>query len=133
MERRLLWNLRQNGATKDEIDILVQGGGHGRWWGERVELNAMMSEQFIEWIERKLREHGIKKLIPDNDALEAAYRRVVFLQRIQEEEEELRERIAKQSIEVPRNLTQKVIEGLRDKPELAWDEIVWEIAGNHDE
>jgi DNA topoisomerase VI subunit A len=127
------WNLEQNGATDQELQVLVQGGEHKGWWGERVELNAMTSGQFVEWIERKLREHGVKKLIPDNDALAAAYRRGVFLQRIHEEEAELRKRIAKQSITVPRNLVQKVTEGLRDNPELAWDEIVWEIAENHDE
>jgi hypothetical protein len=33
------------------------------------ELNAMASDQFIEWLERKLTEHGIKKVIPDDDVL----------------------------------------------------------------
>jgi DNA topoisomerase VI subunit A len=122
-------NLRQNGATGEEIGILVQSGGRGMYVGERVELNAMTSDQFIEWLERKLQTHGIKKVIPNNDALAAAYRRAIFLQRLQEKEEELREEIAKQSITVPEDLVAEVSEALKDKPELAWDEAVWRIAG----
>ncbi len=122
------WNLRQNGATKDEIDILVQNGERQSWWGERVELNAMTSDQLIEWLERKLQEQGIKKLIPDNNTLAAAYRRAIFQLRIQEETEKLREEITQQSIDVPDGLEKMVHEKLNDQSELAWDQVVWQIA-----
>ena len=44
--------LRGNGATEDEIAILVD---------ERVELNAMASDAFIAMIEDKLEDHGLEK------------------------------------------------------------------------
>lgn len=123
-------NLRRNGATKDEIEILA-GRGYGRQ-GERVELNAMTSDQFIEWLQRKLREHGIKKLIPESDTLAAAYRRAVFLQRLEEEVEKLREEISKESISVPDELDGMVCKALDEKPERSWDQVVWRIAGGDD-
>ena len=86
--------------------------------------------QFIEWIERMLREHGIGKVVPDNDKLAAAYRRAVFLQRMQEEEEKLREAISKESIVVPDALESMVREELTEEPELSWDGAVWRIAKN---
>lgn len=42
---------------------------------QRVELNAFTSPDFIRWIEWKLEEQGIKKVIPDDDTPEKAYRR----------------------------------------------------------
>jgi hypothetical protein len=124
------WNLRENGATQEEIGILCQSKGCGEYYGERVELNAMTSEQFIEWLERKLTEAGIEKLIPENETLVAAYRRAVFLQRMQEAEDKLREQILDQSIEVPDSLTSMVHDELKDSPDLAWDEVIWRIAAN---
>jgi Flp pilus assembly secretin CpaC len=47
--------LRRNGATDDEIEVLLT---------ERVELNAMSSAQLVEFIEDKLAEHGIQKVFP---------------------------------------------------------------------
>ena len=123
-------NLRQNGATQEEIGILVQSSGHGQYYGERVELNAMTSEQFLEWLERKLTEAGIEKLIPENETLVAAYRRAVFLQRMQEAQDKLREQILRQSIEVPESLANQVRDEINDSPDLSWDEVVWRIAEN---
>ena len=37
----------------------------------RVELNAMTTPKFIEWLDRKMAEHGVGKLIPPADVLEA--------------------------------------------------------------
>ena len=42
---------------------------------QRVELNAFTSADFIKWIESKLDEHGIQKVIPDDETLELAFRR----------------------------------------------------------
>src|SRR5262249_40922147 len=53
--------LRRHGATKQEIGILVGG--------ERVELNALASDQLVTLIERKLAKHGVRKVIPDDDTL----------------------------------------------------------------
>jgi hypothetical protein len=53
--------------------------------GERVELNAMTSDQFVEWLEQVARVwHQVDT---DNDTLAAAYRRGILLQRLAEEQE----------------------------------------------
>jgi hypothetical protein len=58
-------NLRGNGATKSEIKYLLQ---------QRVELNAMTSDQLVAFVERKLDDNGVKKLIPSTRLLADAYR-----------------------------------------------------------
>ena len=58
------YRLRINGATEAEIEFLLEGPeGVGR----RVELNAMTSDQFIAFVERKLEEHGVAKVVPNTD------------------------------------------------------------------
>jgi hypothetical protein len=52
-----------NGATVEEY--LLE---------RRVELNALTSEQFIALVERKLTEHGVKKIIPTKAVLAETYR-----------------------------------------------------------
>jgi DNA topoisomerase VI subunit A len=119
-------NLIENGATAEEIAILHPCRYEIE--GERVELNAMTSPQFIAWIEGKLTEHGVKKLIPEREAIQAAYRRAVFLQRMQAEMARQREQIAAQGITLPARLESAVRAELKRRPELAWDEAVWAVA-----
>ena len=59
-------NLRKNGATREEIEFLL----HGR----RVELNAMTSRQLVAFVERKLTDNGIAKIVPKQAELADAYR-----------------------------------------------------------
>src|SRR5205085_2193028 len=63
-ENILRGQLAENGATDEEIDILIH---------ERVELNAMTSDGLIEMIERKLGDYGIEKVVADDDLLAEAY------------------------------------------------------------
>jgi hypothetical protein len=59
--------LERNGATEAEIDFLLGDDDHGP---QRVELNALVSSRrLIDFIERKLAEHGISKVIPEAAAL----------------------------------------------------------------
>src|SRR5262249_35945852 len=51
--------LRQQGATQEERDFLVGRKTGPGWAGERVELNAMPSRQFIDFLERKLAAAGV--------------------------------------------------------------------------
>jgi hypothetical protein len=37
----------------------------------RVELNAMTTPEFIDWLDRKMAEHGSGKLIPPDDVVAA--------------------------------------------------------------
>jgi hypothetical protein len=68
-------NLRESGATEAECRYLVRKQIGTRWSGERVELNAMTSDQFIAWLEQKLAAHQVHKVVPDEATLAAAYRR----------------------------------------------------------
>ena len=67
------YGLRKCGATNEEIEFLSGG--------QRVELNAMDSGQFIEWLEIKLQEYGVKKVIPDRAILESAYKLAILTER----------------------------------------------------
>ncbi len=70
-------NLAENGATPEESAFLCEGGHGKHHYGQRVELNAFASDDFIKWIESKLDEQGIKKIVPDDDTLKDAYARAV--------------------------------------------------------
>src|SRR5262249_54058474 len=52
--------LIKNGATEAEIEILLT---------ERVELNALTSDALVAMIERKLNDHGVTKVVPDDAVL----------------------------------------------------------------
>lgn len=114
-------NLRKNGATPEEVEFLLD---------RRVELNALTSDQMVAFIERKLAEHGVAKVIPNRDMLAETYRNGVKARRI---ERSIKERLAKQnanesSIEIPDDLEGKVIKHLRKHPAASWDEAVAKIA-----
>ena len=114
-------NLRDNGATRAEIDFLLE---------QRVELNAFTSDQLITWIERKLAEHGVKKIIPDDATLAAAYRRAreqtIVQALINDALRKWREE-AGESV-VPTNLRSLLEHTLTAHPNRTWDEIITNIA-----
>ena len=66
-----------------------------RWEGRRVELNAMGSQQFIDFLERKFQQHGVKKVVPDQKSLENAYIRAFRINAMQKEFMEIADRINK--------------------------------------
>src|SRR5215472_5309626 len=80
--------LRECGATDEECEFLVERAIRGGWIGRRVELNAMTSSQLIAWLERKLEEHGVKKVVPTNATLVSAYRRATYLQELKQQIED---------------------------------------------
>jgi hypothetical protein len=111
--------LRENGATKEEVEFLID---------RRVELNAFTSDQLIEWIERKLDAHGVKKVIPGKETLDAAVRGFV------------RDAVAERYLKIladdlarevdafdPGDIASKVAAMLAENPSMAWDEAVEEI------
>ena len=119
-------NLRHNGATEEEIEILC--GPHHYGPCERVELNAMTSDQFIAWVEGKLDEHGVEKVIPDGEVLRSAYRRAVFLQKLDAAQMQLAQDIEHDGVTAPKNLPSAVKRLLAKTPEMSWDEAVWQLA-----
>lgn len=121
-------NLRDNGATEEELAFLYPhkyGGGYG----SRVELNAFTSGDFVDWIEGKLKQHGIKKIIPDDETLTMAYQRAVFIAKVEERLDEILEEVgAEGEGPVPKRLKHTVRRRLKRTPEKSWDEIVTELA-----
>jgi len=58
----------------------------------RVELNAMTSPQFLEWLESKISAHGVRKVVPDNQVMLRTLRaEVIALTSQQVQEQILRE------------------------------------------
>ena len=110
-------------ATKEEQDFLRSG--------RRVELNAFSSGDFIAWIESKLAEHKIKKVVPDEDTLERAYRRAIEAEIINRRSVEIREAAGEEAeqAKVPKKSLAKMIRAkLKDSPELPWDVVLAKIA-----
>ncbi len=124
-------NLRMNGATKEEIDFLVLD--HRRGAGQRVELNAFASDHLIRWLERKLDERGIKKLVPDAAVLEEAYRRMAYVHTINAKIKQAADEAEKaaKSVKIPKTLSRKVACLLKAQPGLSWDAALAEIAAEH--
>jgi hypothetical protein len=114
-----LENLRLNGATKEEAEFLLK---------QRVELNALPSDQLVAFIERKLTEHGIQKVVPHADLLRDAYRLQVKSKRIEEIVAEAIEDFDDSDIASPDDLSSRVIVHLNEHPELRWDEAIAAIA-----
>ena len=120
--------LVERGATKAEAAYLVTGKKDERWTGRRVELNALDSQQFLDWLEAKLQAHGVKKFIPDDaEAINAAWRRAWRIQ-------ELNKVIAKAAADLPdapeppADLTEQIHTRLAEHPAMRWDAALLETA-----
>jgi hypothetical protein len=107
--------LADNGATDAEIAILLN---------ERVELNALASDQLIAMIERKLKAHGTKKVVPDDDLLAEAYLAFHASNELREIYEEAEEKFKASKIKVPRDLKKKVRAILTKHDDLRWDDAI---------
>ena len=129
-KRLLMDNLRENGATNEEIAFMFQDFDKTRST-RRVELNAMTSPQFIAFLERKLKEHGIAKVVPDKDELEKSCKffvRNLAIEKIVRRELKGR-KFDDDAIKVPNNLAGKVKKLLSRHPELRWDSALYQVAG----
>src|SRR5262249_50266295 len=100
IERGAAYNLRKNGATEKEIAWLLQG--------QRVELNAFASDELIAFIERKLAQHGIAKVIPDQDTLADAYRRMHRQATVQAAVDEAVEGLEDKEVPVTKGLQNRI-------------------------
>jgi hypothetical protein len=111
-------NLLRNGTTAEEADFLLR---------RRVELNALRTNELIAFIERKLNEHGVRKVVPERSILDEAYRLfkrgdAINLMIVAE--------LAKpDDIQVPTDLEHQVRACLSTHPECPWDAAVARIAG----
>jgi hypothetical protein len=117
-------NLKENGATPKEIKFLCGESLYAR--GRRVELNAFTSRDFILWIEAKLQANGIKKVIPDGNTLEVAYRRAVQIEVVRSQLTNIIQNAADQANQtaLPKNLAGVVRKALQADPTQPWDQVV---------
>jgi DNA topoisomerase VI subunit B len=118
--------LRESGATDEECDFLVQRQTTSGWVGRRVELNAMTSPQFLAFLEGKLAEAGVRKVVPGEDVLPDAYRRAWRLARAQEELNRVLRELETEQVTVPDGLADALTESTRDSVR-SWDEALWEM------
>jgi Topoisomerase 6 subunit A/Spo11, Toprim domain len=121
--RSVCITLAEAGATEAEITFLLR---------DRVELNAFTSDGLVAWIEGKLEEHGVRKVIPDQEVLAAAYRRqrqsAYLKKHFGELLERSRQHIAR--LDVSPDLHGHVAQLLEEQPALSWDDAVAEIASS---
>jgi hypothetical protein len=114
--------LRNAGATEEEIEFLLE---------QRVELNAMASDEFIEFIERKLEKHGIAKIVPDAKTLKDTWLHFGRGKRLGEEFVKLKKSIDAELNKPtpPSDLEDRISAMLAEDPELSWHEAVHVVLG----
>jgi hypothetical protein len=112
--------LAAHGASMAEIRFLRH---------RRVELNAMPADVFVRFLERKLAEHGIGKVVPGNDVLEQHARHVLTRALTNKALEAIRAQAEEDatSIALPSKLHQKVVAALKRQPGIPWDFAVADI------
>jgi hypothetical protein len=127
-------DLARCGATAAEQAFLVQeqhwNGTKEKWYwtGQRVELNAMTSDQFVAWLERKLMEAGVQKVVPTREVLARTYRKAVRTNAINAEIERLQETMRHEPIVLPRgDLTAEVAWELQHTPAQSWECVMMQL------
>jgi hypothetical protein len=120
--------LRGYGCTDEEIDYLVAStfpkNDEGMVWsGRRAELNGLIGDRFIEFVEAKLEAAGVEKVVPDDDRLAVAYRRARFIHMVNDAIEEAADEAmaAVGDFDVPADLSEQVCDLLEDRPSWSWD------------
>jgi hypothetical protein len=113
--------LEKCGATADEIAMLAEG--------QRVELNAMTSAQFIDWLKQKLEERGVKKIVPPKEVLESIYTLAVLTKKVNDEIARVQTEWGTNGhIDIPPDLDEQVRALMIEKPNLSWDLAVSRVA-----
>jgi hypothetical protein len=111
-------NLRQNGATDEEIEFLLT---------QRVELNAMSSDQLVAFVERKLIGHSVEKVVPDDELLTDAYRLAARNREVKKIVRRVLRKLKASDATPPSDLAAQVRDYLKRHPRARWDEAVNEI------
>jgi hypothetical protein len=114
--------LRRHGANQDEIEFLI-GDGY------RVELNAMTSRQFVDFIERKLTEYAVQKVVPDAEIIDVHARRLIEQRLAYQALVEFNQRLAIEvvGIALPEDIEVRLRDYLARHPSVAWDDALARI------
>jgi hypothetical protein len=125
----------ETGAEDDEVDEYEddeQRDGvtpaQQYFYGRRVELNALNSQALVEFVETKLQQAGVKKVMPDTDTLTRAFKTFVEGRELEVKFEEVRKTFAARTVVIPDDLEQQLRVKLEADPGLSWDEALYEIA-----
>ena len=122
-------NLMKSGATKEEAKFLRSDGRQKYWEGRRVELNAMTSKQLIDWLEKKLQEHGVKKVVPDEDVLKKAYVSAYKAAKIRKEVQKIVSQFDEE-IQIPDDLKSQIEKSISGTAR-SWDSAIKGLASNY--
>ena len=86
--------------------------------------------RFIEFVEAKLKAHGVEKVIPDAEALASAWRRARLARRINDlidDIQEADEHATDADIKVPDDLATRIAARLKAERAVAWDDALWDL------
>src|SRR5258707_339435 len=120
-------NLRTNGASEADIAFMMRDFDRLRST-RRVELNAMTSPQFVAFVERKLTENGVVKIVPGEHLLADLYISIKKGRRIEEAIAALNDEIDANDWKPPKDLERRVRKVLENHPAIRWDAAVANIA-----
>jgi len=131
-------DLAKYGATDEELEFLTETmidvrNEEGRLIGKktvlprRIELNEMDSETFIRWLEEKLTEAGVKKVIPDQKAIHAAWKQQWETARLNKIIQAAQDKIGDAPVPPP-GIARQLANVLEKNPDYSWDEALAELA-----
>lgn len=113
-------NLRESGATDEEISFLVDEG-------RRVEINAMPSDVMTSWLEAKLIDAGVTKVVPGDNVLKEAWKEAVVRAKVQTAIDEALEEAKEADEPMPDGLADEIRRAIDNTAE-PWDIALWERA-----
>jgi hypothetical protein len=121
------YTLAQHGATEEEIEFLTEPDDDGVC--HRVELNAMTSRQLVDFIEAKLVDHGVAKVVPANGALAQHARRLIEQEMTRKALEAVAAEITQRAavVELPQDLEDQTQALLAEQPAMSWDQALGQI------
>jgi hypothetical protein len=96
----------------------------------------MTAPVFIEFLETKLVEHGVSKVVPDTRTVERHARRIIEQVLAEKAMRKMLPKIHKkaESVPLPENLTQRITDVLQQSPRDPWDRAVANIVrGDYEE
>jgi hypothetical protein len=129
-------SLLQNGATQEEIAFLRgekldgQPNHKVRFKGQRVELNAMTVPQFLAFLERKLKERGVRKVNPEESILQREFRAQVRAQEVESRMRavEIEVDLELESFQPPKGLARKVAQEFQQEAAQSWKDAIGTLA-----
>jgi DNA topoisomerase VI subunit B len=123
-------SLLEAGANEIEAEFLRSGGRPKQWTGNRIELNAMTSPQFIDFLEKKLMEAGVEKVIPEGSILKKAFLREHRNTYLQQKLDEAMETYDGNHIEVPDDLSEQIKTKIQNSTQ-SWDVAIGSIVNTN--